>query len=193
MQGYAVEQHAHGVLVTGSHMPVGEFAALASLWKKQGWTLLDPGIAKSLGALFAVTNKKHRAAWMAEAQEKARYKSAGDAELEWLYGTDTGISSLTIFATLTEKNGRAAQAQLRGRTSEPLDPDDFGRCRRLLALFPAWRARLGEVAMASPEWTALVREWDMIDALYAEEEPTGRAPKCYALMQKCREESGCFA
>lgn len=189
---FEVKRHPHGVLVTGSGIEITEFAALAKVWKRQGWTLLDPGIATTLGALFVVTNEKHQGAWRAEAEENARHKSAGDAELEWLFGPDTGTSSLTIFSVLTEKNGAAVRARLR-RPSEPLDPADFGRCRRLLLAFPEWRSRLSEVAAKHPTWMALVREWDRIDALYAEEEPSGMAPKCYALMQECRKESGCFA
>lgn len=46
--------------------------------------------------------------------------------------------------------------------SYPLDGADFGRCERLLMLYPEWRARLPEMAAVNREWAALVARWDEI-------------------------------
>lgn len=70
----------------------------------------------------------------------------------------------------------------------PHDPDDFVRCRRLLALIPDGAARLGEVAEAFPgtKWPALVSCWPELESLYLQEEnnASGNAPRLYARICK---------
>lgn len=80
--------------------------------------------------------------------------------LDWMMSAKTGISSKTIMHVME------GTAQPRMHTDVPYDPDDFGRCHELLLLFPSYRPRLPEVAARYPAWTALVREWDRLDALY---------------------------
>ena len=98
--------------------------------------------------------------------------------IDWLLGGDTGTSSRTICAVMTG-------SKLSGPfgADVPHDPDDFGRCYRLLVLFPAWRARLQEVADAYPMWGPLVAAWDELTALYEEESRNRTAPKLYARIQ----------
>ena len=48
----------------------------------------------------------------------------------------------------------------------PSDPDDFGRCYRLLAKFPEWRQRMPEVAAQYPKWGPMVAAWDELTELY---------------------------
>lgn len=96
---------------------------------------------------------------------------------EWAVGRDTGTSSLTIYHVMTGKPSH------QGRYDIPYDPDDFGRCYRLLQLFPQWRERLPEVAKKFPEWRGLVGAWDELTALYEEELPKHTAPKLYARMK----------
>jgi hypothetical protein len=114
--------------------------------------------------------------------ENSPSRRAGRSPEEWLRGGDTGTSSLTIWHVMT---GLPVD-----RVGEPIDPSDFGRCYRLLKLFPDWRPRLPEVAAKYPDspWPALVREWDRMTALYEEELPKGTAPKLYALMKRFRAE-----
>lgn len=100
--------------------------------------------------------------------------------LNWVSGNDTGLSSETIWRVMM---GREV-----GRVSYPHDPDDFGRCARLLRLIPEWRPRLKLMAGASVVWAALVDRWDEIaDAMEAEvgiDWSKGRsAPKTYELMK----------
>jgi hypothetical protein len=97
---------------------------------------------------------------------------------EWIRSWDTGISSLTIYATF-KGHGYAPGFG----AGVPHDPADFGRCYRLLKVAPEWRARLGEVADLHPQWRPLVDAWDELEALYEEEFPTGEAPKLYARIQ----------
>jgi hypothetical protein len=48
----------------------------------------------------------------------------------------------------------------------PYDPDDFGRCYRLLKLFPSWRAELPKVADVCPKWKPYVEAWDELTAMF---------------------------
>jgi hypothetical protein len=99
---------------------------------------------------------------------------------EWLQGPDTGYSSKTIC--------RVAIGDTPEHPSTPMDPSDFGRCHRLLKLFPWMRAKLPAVADGYPAWGPLVREWDTLTALYEEELPSGTAPKLCARMKELRAE-----
>ena len=79
--------------------------------------------------------------------------------MAWLKGDDTGTSSRTIcgvFAGIDALDGR--------KPSTPMAPSDFGRCFRLLAAFPEWRARLPEVAARHPNWTPFVAAWPDLEA-----------------------------
>jgi hypothetical protein len=77
---------------------------------------------------------------------------------EWLLSDDTCMSSKTICAVMT--GTKYADPDV------PYDAGDFGRCYRLLELFPEWRARLPEVAAKHPKWGPLVSAWDELTALY---------------------------
>ena len=85
----------------------------------------------------------------------------------WIVGGDTGVSSKTIWAVMM---GTTDALDWPGT---PMDSGDFGRCYRLLALFPEWRPRLPEVAAKFPEWGPLVTAWDELTALYESTTPPG--------------------
>ena len=99
---------------------------------------------------------------------------------EWAASRDTGTSSLTIYSAITGK-----PSHHRGY-GVPHDPDDFGRCYRLLKLFPAWREKLSETVKLCREWEPFVQAWDELTALYELEAPNhqGSAPKLYARMKE---------
>ena len=78
--------------------------------------------------------------------------------LEWYRGTDTGISSETIFQVMTGIPVRSH--------CTPSDSGDFGRCYRLLDKMPHWRQRLGEVVVMFPDWKPLVDNWDTLESMY---------------------------
>jgi hypothetical protein len=103
---------------------------------------------------------------------------------EWIHGPDTGLSSKTIWSVMM---GNSAVLGMWGAT-EPADPDDFGRCYRLLQKFPEWRARMPEVAAKYPRWAKLVAAWDELTRLFEEESKRTdkQAPKLYARMQSLR-------
>ena len=117
-----------------------------------------------------------------------------NAALAWIVSDDTGLSSRAIWAHMmgvTPTRG--------GLTFHPLDPDDFGRCYRLLLRVPEWGARIGEMARHGPVWAALAAAWDELTALYEEEVGPGldeqrryfgkRAPRLYDRMKELEREA----
>lgn len=99
--------------------------------------------------------------------------------IEWLLSGDTGISSKTICCVMTGSEWGEGHFG----PDVPYDPSDFGRCYRLLALFPDWKPRLKEVADKYPIWGPLVSAWDELTALYEKELPKGSAPILYHRMK----------
>jgi len=108
--------------------------------------------------------------------------------IEWLANGWRGVSSNTIFTTLT---GMDALGSWRG--SHPLDPDDFRRCVILLEQCPALKAEFHRMAEVSEPWKKLVENYDRLVALMDEEcagvdwrERNSRwsAPKTYELMKE---------
>ena len=92
------------------------------------------------------------------------YRDANTEALRWYTGGDTGISSETIFEVMT---GIPVK-----RRDVPYDPDDFGRCHRLLKIFPLWKSRLHEVAERFPKWKPLIDNWDQLESLYVSKDET---------------------
>lgn len=95
--------------------------------------------------------------------------------LEWIFYGDTGSSSKELMRHML---GVATDGD-----SIPPDSSDFGRCWRLLAEFPEWRSRIGEMAVY-PEWAPLVPAWDELEALYV----AGDGKRLYARMLELRGE-----
>lgn len=121
--------------------------------------------------------------------------SPGMGMAAWLASDDTGLSSLAMVNHIT-KSGFWAGVRLDGAIalarenwkSHPSDPEDFGRCLRLLEAVPELVEHLPLMSSLSPTWAAYVARWDEMVALYKEEYPTGSAPKLYDLMQSIQEE-----
>jgi len=104
-------------------------------------------------------------AWQREID--AAVEKIEDPQQRWWQGTDTGMSSMTIFAALASEAWKSqARLEIRGG-SVPLDAGDFGRCARLVGSVPGWRERLPEVEAAYPqltEWKAIIARWDELVA-----------------------------
>lgn len=101
---------------------------------------------------------------------------------QWALGSDSGISSKTIVQALT-----GAEVLGSWHPSPPFDVADFGRCVRLLDLFPWLREGLFRLPQLHSSWPqALSDEWAQLEALYREElaENTGEAPRLYARLRE---------
>lgn len=104
----------------------------------------------------------------------------------WLRSDETGLSSRFMARVLGPKIGVYVPVPEEGihyhGMHHPHDPADFGRCLGLLKAEPKLREHIGEMANHGKEWKALVENWAELEALYVEEFPTGKAPKCYERM-----------
>lgn len=78
------------------------------------------------------------------------------AVLKWALTGKTGASSKCMAAHLT---GNECDG------SYPHDGGDFGRCVGLLIAAPELRALLPQMAEVNRYWSALVKEWDSIEAM----------------------------
>lgn len=180
---YTIEQSGQRIIIRGDSIPVYDLAALSAVWQKAGIDTFVPSIASAEKALFAATSRDDVDTWLTEIAARAAQNAGGDAELAWMNGVDTGTSSKTIFSVLAKHPGREFVLGRWG-ANVPHDPADFGRCHRLLVLFPEWRARLPEVVARYPAWSGLVEHWDELTALFLEEAPSGKCPKLYKRMQE---------
>lgn len=100
-----------------------------------------------------------------------------------------GVSAATIAAVLVPELADLCEG-ITGRIwSYPSDPDDFSRCRRIVALIPNGVARMGELAETfhhSRAWSRLAAAWPELEALFVEESGLGWAGtnRMYARMQE---------
>jgi hypothetical protein len=100
---------------------------------------------------------------------------------QWPGCGDDGASSKAIYNHMRDKiHG--------GGGAAPYDPDDFGRCSRLLAASWAvgWRARMGE--MTAGTWAKIAPTWEELESLWAVESKSldGMAPRLCARLQELR-------
>lgn len=107
--------------------------------------------------------------------------------LDWITCDDTGISSEAMWTVMM---GRTPETRWKSLGNHPHDPDDFGRCHRLLLRFPQWRKRLPEMGKLNKVWKALIKHWDELTTMYEAEvgkgldRVWGRAPKMYDRMRQ---------
>lgn len=124
------------------------------------------GIMAAMAKAFDVDHRQCKPS----AKGKARVEGFTTAE-QWLAGWDTGLSSLTIWHFM--------HRGIVMRPTIPYDVADFGRCYRLLLLFPEWRQRLDKMGETIPMWKPFVAAWPEMERLFIE----GEAPKLYAFIQ----------
>ncbi len=95
----------------------------------------------------------------------------------WLLGNDTGASSKAIATYLSSGITRPIM-------SRPMDGWDLGRCIRLLDLIPEFRLMFPAMKQVHPQWAILVEHWAELEALYAEDLPTGKMVKSTERIQE---------
>ncbi len=128
---YRIEKTEFGHLVFARRLPVDVLMKINEELNA-GDKLMVAGIARALGAFMAVCLPENVEPWRKSVDEAASARANGDPELAWLWSTDTGISSETIYFALASK-GQQELITRDFRVGYPHDPDDFGRCHRLRA------------------------------------------------------------
>jgi hypothetical protein len=87
------------------------------------------------------------------------------AALRWLASGDTGMSSeALLYAALSINNKDPFR-----NCNYPHDPDDLGRCLRLLKRLPWVKRGMSRLARRNKVWKALAKNWSEIHKLMASE------------------------
>lgn len=102
----------------------------------------------------------------------------------WLASDDTGLSSKYMAHVLAPPAGLGATPRDWDKfdaNPHPHDPDDFGRCVRLLDAVPELRTHLPNLTGAEhgPVWNAIAAEWDALEAWYREDLASGKSDRLY--------------
>jgi hypothetical protein len=168
---YTVERWPHGwtisAIPTESGVPLHALDECLKLFPKG--SIMDHGIAghlrrhRRMFAVFVIGTATDLSAWRGEILADLAHLPRGE---RWWKGLDVGTSSAAIFAVFSNLHREAARDLSRGAV--PHDADDFGRCKRLLELFPEWIASLDLVAIAHPDtpWPRLVERWQDLTAAH---------------------------
>lgn len=105
--------------------------------------------------------------------------------INWLAAGERGISSNTIVSHIWGlKHDRFGP-------SHPHDPADLQRCLQLLDASPETKERFSEMQTCSPQWRALLKQWDELERLFLSEAGnlkwSNRIPatQTYFAMQEC--------
>ncbi|HBE9179209.1 TPA: hypothetical protein KNH08_002085 [Serratia fonticola] len=77
----------------------------------------------------------------------------------WLDSDDTGASSLFMAYVLCHDRLRVWRGRKAPGNHYPRDPDDLGRCIRLIEAVPEFEGLIPEMADRSAHWTAVTSNW----------------------------------
>jgi len=117
-----------------------------------------------------------------EMQKPTVAAEAGSGLAKWLASDDTGASSKFMAHVLSESAKYPVSWYGAGgipKPAPPLDPEDFGRCVRMLDAAPELRQHISAMASHGPVWEALSKRWNELESLYRQESPSGLAPMLY--------------
>lgn len=108
----------------------------------------------------------------------------------WLNSDDTGQSSLYMARAIVPFTTLAVYVS-RSTSTEPWphDPDDFGRCVRLLDAAPELRPHILKLNTPDhpPVWNIIAYEWNTLEAWYREDLPTGKSQRLYKRLREIAE------
>lgn len=76
----------------------------------------------------------------------------------WINNGETGMSSKTMW--------NCFMGNKQFPVNHPYDPDDFKRCYKLLEAVPEWKNQMHRLKSLSPEWSALVDNWDKLTDMF---------------------------
>lgn len=85
-------------------------------------------------------------------------QSVNEKAMWWITHGEQGTSSKTMWSCF--------MGQKNFPVSHPYDPDDFGRCYKLLQAVPEWKSQLHKLKQLSPAWNNLVDNWDELTRMY---------------------------
>jgi len=87
--------------------------------------------------------------------------------LEWFCAGDVGESSKAIVFVMCDLSHVDILKQ--SWSPYPHDSGDFGRCYKLLKIFPEWKERILEMECLGEIWRRIALEWKELEKLYEQE------------------------
>lgn len=93
--------------------------------------------------------------------------SAGMGLEAWLNSDDTGSSSLYMAWCLSQGQFGYWQGHKQPAAAYPHDPDDLGRCIRLIEAVPEFGGKIPEMSHRGHEWLEVTTNWDRWVELHA--------------------------
>lgn len=91
----------------------------------------------------------------------------------WLDSDDTGASSLYMAWCLSAGQFGYWQGREQPEPAYPRDPDDLGRCIRLIEAVPEFGGKIHEMAHRGAHWLAVTTNWDRWVKMYYDENDDG--------------------
>lgn len=91
----------------------------------------------------------------------------------WLDSDDTGASSLYMAWCLSAGQFGYWQGREQPEPAYPRDPDDLGRCIRLIEAVPEFGGKIPEMAHRGAHWLAVTTNWDRWVEMYYDENDDG--------------------
>lgn len=91
----------------------------------------------------------------------------------WLDSDDTGASSLYMAWCLSAGQFGYWQGREQPEPAYPRDPDDLGRCIRLIEAVPEFGGKITEMAHRGAHWLAVTTNWDRWVKMYYDENDDG--------------------
>ena len=169
---YILERWPHGWLLKAPQfsggVPIDCLNEILPAMPKN--SVVDGSISAALGAVFAIGTEKECKAWRAEIEEQLE-KDVKDPYRRWLLGTDTGVSSITMFSEMIDKADLRLEALSRIRDPDiPHDSSDFGRCYRLLQKFPEFGKRWAKLVEKHPAWRLYADNWSTLEGHWVAKE-----------------------
>ena len=156
----------YGKVIKGiGGIPLDDFLAISKTMGNDAVML--PSVCKFYGAITALAHSQKIAKeWEEYIEEELKRLYPEDPHQRWERGTDTGISSMTMFFAL-KKGITYPKAEV------PRDMGDFGRCYRLIERFPEWKEELHKVSDKNPKWKNIIDNWDKLCKSYEDEDKEG--------------------
>ncbi|WP_370608301.1 hypothetical protein [Citrobacter meridianamericanus] len=148
---------------------------------------LITAICSELNRQYPGINVDHRFGKIAEAANiivtefgRPYVPASSNMGLEaWLNSDETGSSSLYMAWILSGGVFGHWWGRHQPEPNYPRDPDDFGRCLKMVEAVPEFKGIIYKMNDCGPEWMAVARHWDSWAKLYQENDGRG----LYDLMQ----------
>lgn len=167
---YTIREEYGCTIVIADSIPLSVFSKLTGD-ETDGRKILDPHLARIIDGAIMVWGTPEDLKTATEHYSKVAMQSfmenatpdvlaMGKDACEWLAIGEQGKSSCVLFWQTTGYKPRYIRNEYDPEKCYPRDPDDLGRCRRLIENVTVVRDNLQKMCSCGPVWSALMDQWD---------------------------------